>query len=206
MCTYVSINDAVISDQSYVINSGNVTLATLAWTPSIIGCSIVTYTLTYSNDTVIDSIFSLDSSTITISTSNHLKVGSHVLKVSGTISPYTGAVASRTFTVTVTDDCHLATITPVAVTSPIYYSGNATLSYTITDWSIDKSYCGSLTYTASLNGTQLPVLADASNILGFDATTMTMTVYNTDLAVTGDYIMELRATMSNAITEVITFT
>ncbi len=40
--------------------------------------------------------------------------------------------------------------------NPIYYSGNATLTYTLSAWELSRSECGPLSYKAYLNGTEVP--------------------------------------------------
>jgi hypothetical protein len=127
--TYSSLTASIPTAYIYWIGSGTPYYYVFpAFTPSDASCS-VTYTLTTTAYSAYDSTvfvaFSSYSRTITISTTASTKVGSYTLRLTGTITGFTGtAYIDFVITVSATDPCLTPTITTTGISSPQYYDVN----------------------------------------------------------------------------------
>ncbi len=91
--------------------------------------------------------FTGSSQTIDVSTSTLTKAGTYSLKVTGTVTGYTGS-ATSTFSLIITVDCSSTTITSPAIASYTYDINSGTLD-TIATLGWTQTYtsaCASLTY------------------------------------------------------------
>jgi hypothetical protein len=110
--------------------------------------------------------------------------------VTGTLYQTSSLSSTSTFTLTVTDQCGSATITPATISAQTYYIYSSSLSVTFSAFTSSYS-CGSFTYTALCNSAVCP------SFISFDSSTLTFTVYSVTGGDAGTYSIVVTGTLSS---------
>jgi hypothetical protein len=139
--------------------SAALTIGNLDWTQTFPdACPVITYTWidTVSQTTPDSTVFTLGASSITVFTSLAAKIGLYPITLSGAVSGF--AIASKSFTIGITNHCPTTTLTAVTVPSQTYSVYQPAVTHTFTDWALGHSFCGPVAYifTTTNSGTGNP--------------------------------------------------
>lgn len=191
--TTTTLTAATLTNQNYDISSGG--------TPSYIfptftiaaTCTDTSfwYQLTLSDGTAAPSFLTMTSSTRTISwaSATSANVGTYNLKVNGTLQ--NGQSISATFTLVLTNNCNVATVTASTLTAQSYIISATALSYTFTAFTPSTTGCG-ITYTLDLSSGA----AYDSSFITFTDTSLNIGVYTTLTAKAGTYTLRVTGTVT----------
>lgn len=154
--------------------------------------------------------------TLTIASSNPLKVGTYnmvlVGKTADEAAPVTDSgiytSTSLPFTVTITNNCVTSAVTTFvpadvgtsATNTTVYNINSAQQTYTFTTWTAPFSYCGTFNYSiSSTNSSVTPGLTGSlAGVFTFDTATRTFTVHTNDITKASIYAITITGTMSGA--------